>query len=387
VIDVVEPNGQVRRLPIVAVDEVPRALRAAFDALGPPDPSGHGVEAQVLRTEKPILAAHVTEQGLAGAARDEQHLTMLRAAKLRSSLLVPLVARDTVLGAMTLLTTAASERTFSSSDLELAEELARRAAQALDHARLYAAERTARTEAQRAVGARDEFLSVAAHELRTPVTALKATAQFLLRTQARGALDTERLLRLLQSIDQQSSRLAVLTNDLLDVSRLRTGHVQLEPRLVDLPALMRGIVQRHQDHLGAEHTLTLRLEEPACPVLVDPDRFEQVVVNLLSNAVKYTPAGGPIEVSLDAQEGGVLLAVRDCGIGLPPGSSESIFEPFGRASNAARRQIQGMGLGLHISREIVQRHGGRIWASSRGEDQGTTLSVWLPCGDKPPPST
>jgi signal transduction histidine kinase len=119
------------------------------------------------------------------------------------------------------------------------------------------------------------------------------------------------------------------------------------------------------------------LDEPP-PVLADRARLEQVFANLIDNAIKYSPDGGPIDITVSAAEQGARVDVRDAGIGLPPGVAESIFQPFGRASNAARRQIQGLGLGLHIARDIVQRHGGRLWASSPGEQQGSTFSIWLP---------
>jgi signal transduction histidine kinase len=112
--------------------------------------------------------------------------------------------------------------------------------------------------------------------------------------------------------------------------------------------------------------------------------LEQVIDNLLSNAVKYSPAGGEIEVSLAPHSGGIELTVSDQGIGLPVGQAASIFEPFGRAPNAATQQIPGLGLGLSICRQLVESHGGRIWANSAGEDQGATLGVWLP---NPPPAS
>jgi two-component system CheB/CheR fusion protein len=118
-------------------------------------------------------------------------------------------------------------------------------------------------------------------------------------------------------------------------------------------------------------------------VEADPARLEQVIANLLSNALKYSPAGGTITVGLTADGGGVRVDVTDEGIGVPADAVETIFQPFGRGPNAAARQIQGLGLGLYICREIVRRHGGRIWAESGGENRGTTLHVWLPQSARP----
>ena len=116
--------------------------------------------------------------------------------------------------------------------------------------------------------------------------------------------------------------------------------------------------------------------------LADADRLEQVITNLLENAAKYSPHGGSIEVELRwTERDGVSLVVRDYGIGFPASAAERIFEPFGRASNAAERNIPGLGLGLYISRQIVERHGGRLWAESLGEGRGTTFQMWLPHGE------
>jgi signal transduction histidine kinase len=129
-----------------------------------------------------------------------------------------------------------------------------------------------------------------------------------------------------------------------------------------------------------DHTLELDIRD-GCEISADPDRLEQVLANLVTNAVKYSPEGGPIRVAARPEGGGALLEVRDPGIGLSVGAAEAIFEPFGRAPNATARQIPGLGLGLHICRNIVEMHGGRIWAESPGEGQGTTMCAWLPCGD------
>jgi signal transduction histidine kinase len=140
-------------------------------------------------------------------------------------------------------------------------------------------------------------------------------------------------------------------------------------------------VARQAEGLDERYTLRTHLTIASCPITGDRDRLEHVLVNLLDNAVKYMPGGGDILVTLEPADGGALVTVQDQGIGLPPGTAESIFEPFGRAPNAAERHLPGMGLGLSICRSIVERHGGRIWAASEGEDRGTTLSVWLPTAE------
>jgi two-component system, OmpR family, sensor kinase len=148
-----------------------------------------------------------------------------------------------------------------------------------------------------------------------------------------------------------------------------------------LAELIEAVVERYGEGLGQQHHLALARPLAEGVAQVDPDRLEQVVINLLDNAVKYSPDGGPIALSLDERDEGLVLSVRDQGIGLPPDAVETIFQPFGRASNAAQRYLPGMGLGLAICRSIVDRHGGRIWAESAGDGQGATFRVWLPLAE------
>jgi signal transduction histidine kinase/CheY-like chemotaxis protein len=232
----------------------------------------------------------------------------------------------------------------------------------------------ARIAAEDATRARDQFLSIASHELRNPVTALKGTAQFLRRAQMSGRLTEERLHTLLSSLEASAIRLATLTNDLLDVATLQRGELPLRLAPTDLSALVREVV-RHGEWGEAQLVLDA---EPNLEVTIDPDRIHQVVSNLLDNAVKYSPPGEPIRVRVGTHGRGVLLEVQDSGIGLPPDALESIFTPFGRAANAEETDIPGMGLGLHVSRRIAEQHGGKLWAQSEGEGMGTLMSLWLP---------
>ena len=269
---------------------------------------------------------------------------------------------------------------FDEDERNLTLAIADVAAQAIGRAELFEAERRTRAEAEAAVRAQDEFLSIASHELRTPVAAVKATAQLAQRALQRGTLDPARLDRHLDGIRRAADRLTSLVEDLLDVSRLRTGRLELRRQCVELAPLVEEVIERYHVQLEdkPEYTLVVRL--PSQPVLadVDPSRVEQVLDNFLSNAVKYSPTGGQISVVVELEGGGFRLTVSDEGIGLPGAHLESIFEPFGRAPNAAREQIPGLGLGLSICRQLVEAHGGRVWASSAGEQRGTTVGLWLP---------
>lgn len=325
---------------------------------------------RAIQSGEPILVPEVSVEMMARTERNPERLALLEALGISSLLYAPLVGPEGVLGAIALFM-AESRRRFGEEDRAIAVEIARRTSMALDNARLY-------RQTRDAVHARDEFLSIASHELRTPVTAISGVAQLALRSQRRGTLDEARLGRVLEQLVRSSQRLATLTEDLLDVSRLQSGRFELRLERLDVPSFVIDLVERYRANLGERHTLVLKPDEEELIVQADAARLEQVLSNLLSNAIKYSPEGGSIAVAVSRDGAGVRIGVRDAGIGLPSGTEETIFQAFGRAPNAAHRQIQGLGLGLFICRQIMERHGGRIWAESPGEDRGTTLQIWLP---------
>jgi signal transduction histidine kinase len=333
------------------------------------EPGSRSVLRQVFQQGQAMLLRQVGDAVLAQAAESPEHLHWLRSLGLISAAFVPLQARGQTLGVLALFTTRHSGLQLGPEDLAVAEEIGRRAALAVENARLYA-------ETRDAVRLRDEFLSIASHELRTPVAGMSGAAQLLLRLLRTGRFDTERAERYLLAIERTAGHLARLTEQLLDVARLRQGRLPLELREVDLAELVRAAVEQHTREDAPPVHLELSCEP--CPIQADPDRLEQVLTNLLDNAIKYSPRGEAISIALGPRDEGVLLSVCDHGIGLPPGASEQIFEPFGRAQNAAQQHIPGLGLGLYVCRQIAERHGGRLWADSPGEGLGTTLHLWLP---------
>ncbi|HEU5315138.1 MAG TPA: sensor histidine kinase [Chloroflexota bacterium] len=254
----------------------------------------------------------------------------------------------------------------------VAEREERLRAAAEENARLY-------EEAQAAVRLREEFLSIAAHELKTPLTSVRGAAQLTLRRLDReGSADPERWRTSLELIDSQSAKLATLVERLLDVSRLRAGKLALEHFPTDLAQLLREVAERAQGTTRL-HVVVVHAPE-ALRVDVDPLRIEQVITNLLDNAIKYSPEGGAIEVTLAALPqsgiaGRVRLTVRDHGTGIPAEHAERVFDRFFQAHTG--RHLSGMGLGLYISREIVELHGGTI-AVHAPPGGGTEIEIILP---------
>ncbi|MCI0670729.1 MAG: HAMP domain-containing histidine kinase, partial [Myxococcaceae bacterium] len=259
---------------------------------------------------------------------------------------------------------------FGPGELELAQEVARRAAIALDNARLFA-------QAQDAIHMRDLFLVVAAHELRTPLTSLNLRLEKLgrlARKVAPDTLPTSRVLSELGVIEKQTHKLGALIEQLLDVSRLTAGTLELRPEPVDVCRLVRDVAEAFQEQASRSGS---RLELQAnCSAegWFDRLRLEQVVGNLVSNALKFG-GGKPIEVRIEPVPGRVRISVRDHGIGLTDEAKARIFEKFERA--VSERHYGGLGLGLYISRQLVEAHGGTITVES-APGAGSTFTVDLP---------
>jgi signal transduction histidine kinase len=240
---------------------------------------------------------------------------------------------------------------------------------------LLAREQSARSEAEAALQVRDEFLSIASHELRTPLATLSGYAQLALRRIDKDEqFGRERIVSALRAITAQSDKLNRLLSQLLDVSRLELGKLALEREQTDLVALLNQVVSAARARDG-EHAIAL-LTPPSLEAKVDPLRVEQVMINLLDNAIKYSPDGGPIDVVMSQPaDGEVQIAVRDHGLGIPPENRARIFERFYQAHGDGHKS--GMGLGLHVSRQIVELHGGDITAEFPS-DGGSRFIVRLP---------
>jgi PAS domain S-box-containing protein len=238
-------------------------------------------------------------------------------------------------------------------------------------------EQRARTAAEEALVARDRFLSIASHELRTPVSSLQLAAESIARARDLGRLDDTRLATGLARILNSTGRLSLLVNELLDVSRL-TDDTALPTRSpIDVVTLVREVIARFAD---AKEEDRIRLDAPDVVTIdADASRLDQVFTNLIDNALKYSAAIDPVDVRVVDEPGGVIVTVADRGIGLDATSEATLFEAFSRGANADH--VSGLGLGLYISSQIVERHGGRLEAEHGAGGRGSTFRVWLPKED------
>ena len=368
-VHILEPDETVRRLTIVHVDPVKTELARQRPDRYSLQPGGQHIVPQVLRTKQAEFYPAVPDDLLAETARDEQHLRLLRTLGFTSYMCVPMTARGRTLGTITLVT-ADSGRHFDTADLSVAEELGVRAALAIDNARLY-------RETRDAVRARDQFLSIASHELKTPITSLIGYADLLLRRAQRDGQMPERDQRAVRIISDQASRLNRLIAALLDLSRIETGQLSIERGEVALSALVDRLVRETQATLQTHHQLVWDLPAESLTISGDELRIEQVVQNLIQNAIKYSPAGGTITVRLGRDGEWAQLIVSDEGIGIPEHALPNLFKRFYRAPNTDEHHISGMGVGLFVVREIVQLHGGDIHVESI-EGKGTTVTLLLP---------
>ena len=308
--------------------------------------------------------------------RTERAETALPSLELDSLAIVPLLARGRALGVLTL-AVGPSGRRFDSSDRTLAEDLAGRAAIALDNARLY-------HNVQEADRHKNDFLSMLAHELRNPLAPIR-NAVHILRLQ--GSVDPE--VRAVHDIvDRQVQQMVRLVDDLLDLSRITRGKIRLQTEYVDMAVVIARAVETSRPLIDARrHELTVTLPPEPLGVRGDPVRLAQVLSNLLNNAAKYTEEGGHIWLTTERKDGTITLRVRDNGIGIPPEMLSSIFELFTQVDRSLDRAQGGLGIGLTLVHKLVEMHGGQVEAYSDGPGRGSEFVVYLPVLAEAPPTS
>jgi signal transduction histidine kinase len=273
---------------------------------------------------------------------------------LLSYICVPMVARGRVLGTITV---GSLKKRILREELQVIEELARRAALAIDASLLY-------QKAESALQTRDEFLSIASHELRTPLTPLKLQFQMTAKLISEGKFETltpEKMKKMMDSSDRQLDRLNSLIEELLNVLRINLGRMDLDCKSMDLSQLVRNVADQYKDQLAIS-SCELHLELDSVFGDWDTDKLEQVIINLLTNSIKYG-LGKPIHIKVANRGDMAILIVKDHGIGIDDEAQKRIFDLFERAPSA--KKYGGLGLGLYVVNNIVKMHGGSIRVESK----------------------
>jgi two-component system CheB/CheR fusion protein len=372
VLDLLSEEGELERLVTVHADPAGQALVEGLK-LHPPDRGERFGTPEVLRTGEALLLSEVTAEHLDRLSRNPRHRQLMAQLEIGSLLLVPLVARDRPLG-IWVFARSRGGPPLNEADLQLAETLARRAALAIDNARLYRA-------AEAANQAKDQFLATLSHELRTPLTPVLALVSKLERSPDVGEDELRRNLAVIRKNVELEAR---LIDDLLDLTRIARGRIELHREAILLhPLLLQAIEICCAEAVAAGRLrvdVDFRAPEPR--VYVDGTRLLQVFWNVLSNAVKFTPPDGTIRVSTELDGNKVVVEIADTGIGIEPDLLPAIFDAFEQGLGTARR-FGGLGLGLAIGRTILELHGGSLTARSEGQGQGATFVASVPLYDGP----
>jgi signal transduction histidine kinase len=366
-VHLLDDDGMPRLVTMVHNDPEQVTARRALEAKYPPSMNATGGFWSVFHTGKSDFRVTISDEDLRNAAIDHEHFEALRRFGLRSQMTVPIVSEERTTGIITL-ATAESGRIFSNSDLRLAQELARRAGQAVENARLYQA-------AHHASVAKSDFLAVMSHELRTPLNAIIGYSDLLLLGVPDGVPDRAR--RQVERIRGASTSLLQLVEEVLSFSRIEAGKEEIRISPVDINAVVRECVNMIEP-MAAEKGLALEVNFPegSLKLVSDERKIRQIVTNLLSNAVKFTEQGG-IGVRTEAMEGEVHIEVSDTGIGIDPQHLERIFDPFWQVEQSSTRRFGGTGLGLGVARKLARLLEGRLEVQSH-VGRGSTFTLALP---------
>ncbi|HEV8434831.1 MAG TPA: chemotaxis protein CheB [Thermoanaerobaculia bacterium] len=365
-VDLLNDDGSIRHLTVSHANPVLRDLALQFQEVAFSEPEHAPGAPQALLLRKSVLLTDLAETGLTGIQPEPKIMQLIGALGVRSLISVPLIVRNKVLGTTTF---SSSRRVYGDVDLQLAEELAQRAAVAIDTAMLF-------REAEKANRYKEAFLGTVAHELRTPLTSIIGWVQF---AKANPELSGEALVH----VDQSAALLRLFIADLLDVTRIREQKLSMEMEDIDLVPVVRSAIEMTESG-ASERGLQVRLDLALDTAALRGDRVRllQVVWNLLSNAIKFTAPGGEIDVRLERDGSDVRVSVVDTGSGIRADFVPHVFELY-RQADPRSAHVRGLGIGLAIVAEIVKLHGGSVRVESPGLGRGSTFIVRLPLLEPP----
>lgn len=366
-VDMLTEDRQLERVAVAHVD--PRRVEwvREIQARLPRDTPATAIVRRVASSGKSELLSDVTDEALERLVGDPSRIALLREVGVHSLMVVPIEAHGRAVGAISFIASE-SGRCFAEADLAFAEEIGRRAGMAIHNARLY-------RDAQAANRIKDEFLATLSHELRTPLNSIVGWADLLrTRTVEPGEIDEA-----VGIIYRNAQAQAELINDLLDMSRIASGKMTIDPRPVDLgPVVGSAIAALRLAAQAKNIKVELATDADLVAVLGDPDRIQQVVWNLLSNAIKFTPKNGRVTVAVRRSGSDIEIEVEDSGEGIEGDFVPYLFQRFRQQDASMARRHGGLGIGLSIVRHIVEAHGGSVRAKSAGKGGGATFTVTLP---------
>lgn len=367
VVDICDPDGHVTKSAVAHLDPEKKTILRRLKRRQPAAAGPGALVSDVLQRGKPRLITDAASPFEYIEPRTGDDRELLLSLDPQSLICAPLMVRHTPFGAITFAFSGGFRR-YLDADLTVAEDFVHRASIALENTRLY-------EEARDADRRKDEFLAMLAHELRNPLAPVRNALE-IVRTEG---IDAEVATKAFEAIDRQVNHMVRLVDDLLDLSRLMRGKIQLRPERL----LLRDVIERGIETAGPlidSHGHELVVSVPKTPVYVfaDPVRLDQVISNLLNNAAKYTERGGVIRLCVKTRDQYAVIKVRDTGIGIDPKLLPQLFDLFRQAESTVDRSQGGLGIGLTLVRSLVEMHGGKVEARSDGLGTGAEFVVRLP---------
>lgn len=320
---------------------------------------------KVLKTGQSEIYPVISEEMLRATAKSEKDLELMLSIGFKSAMIVPILFQKKPIGTITFVTTE-TNRHYNQADLLMAQELGTRASVAIENARLY-------RKSQDAISLRDDFISVASHELKTPITSIKVFTQVLKKHSEQ--IGDSKAVNHLKTMDKQLNKLTELVYDLLNISKIQAGKMDFKYEYFDFDASVKEIVDVLQQ-LENRHAIVIE-GKTGKKVYGDQERIGQILNNLITNAIKYSPKAQKVVIKLSSDDYSVQVGVQDFGIGMAKEHLSKIFERFYRVYDTTDKTFPGLGIGLYICAEIVKRHGGKLWVES-DLGKGSTFFFTLP---------
>jgi PAS domain S-box-containing protein len=363
-------GGYLKLLSLAHAQPEKTALTWEKERLYPVDPNNEKSSLyRAIRTQKSELVSQVLDSRLERGVKDPRHLELKKLIDIGSYMCVPIVVRGRSYGVLTFVNCRTS-RQFNQMDLNFAEEIAKRGALAIDNSQLY-------DESQAINRVKDEFLATLSHELRTPLNVIAGYSELL--SNEFDSMKSEEIKQAIDAIARNARLQTEMIADLLDVSKIITGKIAFRPQKISIQEIIKAVTDNFSITADAKG-LSLNVETKGVPKFIygDPVRLQQVIWNLVSNALKFTPKGGQIHVSAERDGDNCVIQVQDSGVGIDPEFLPYVFDRFRQEDSSITKRFGGLGLGLSISRQLIEVHGGTIRAESAGKNFGTRFTVTLP---------